>query len=222
MASPLGAQPVVTPSLLASAAPYPGTRRAAEIARGREFSADVVGWLGLGRVLWSSGYDQLAGSPNTWPQDAESYGRRVLTRSAQLVTIETVRHTAAAVLGRDPSYVACACDGLWRRLGHATAGVFTDFDVAGRRRAAWPRFLGATAGSVMLGQLQPGQGTAETVAVRAVTTVSASWLGNVAKEFHLVPRRGDTPDATRGAPAHPAPVPTAPLDTAAFTRSFPP
>lgn len=221
LTAPLGAQPVVPPSALAQATPYPGTRRAADIARGPEFGADVVGWLALGRVLWSSGYDQLAGSPKAWPQDAESYGRRFLTRSAQLIAIEATRHTAAAVLGRDPSYVQCACNGVWRRLGHATAGVFTDFDVAGQRRAAWPRFLGATAGALMLGQLQPGQGAPETVAVRAVTTVGASFLGNVVKEFHLIP--GSAKSATpRSASPAPAPDAGASPDTAAFTRSHDP
>lgn len=221
VSSSLGAQPVSTPTVQTPATPYPGTRRAAEIPRGREFGADVVGWLALGRVLWSSGYDQVAGSPNVWPQDAESYGRRFATRSAQLVTIEATRHAAAAVLGRDPSYVRCACDGIWRRLGHATAGVFTDFDVAGQRRAAWPRFVGATAGSLMLGQLQPGQGKPETVALRAVTTVSASWLGNVVKEFHLMPG-SERASAARGAISPTVPADRAVLDTAVLIRSHNP
>lgn len=218
LAVPLGAQPVATPSALASATPYPGTRREAAIARGPEFGADVVGWLALGRVLWSSGYDQVAGSPTAWPRDAESYGRRLLTRSAQLITIEATRHGAAALLGRDPAYVTCACDGVWRRLGHATAGVFTDFDASGQRRAAWPRFLGATAGSLVLGQLQPGQGSPETVAVRALTTVGASWLGNMAKEFHFMPGAG-TSGTVRGASGRFAPDSVVPRDTAAYTRS---
>lgn len=234
--APLGAQPLAAPSAFAPTrplaalptgelqsgrTPYPGTRGLGEIPRGREFGADVVGWLALGRVLWSSGYDQVAGSPKVWPQDAESFGRRFVTRSAQLVTIETTRHAAAAVLGRDPAYVRCACDGVWRRLGHVTLGVLTDFDAQGQRRAAWPRFLGATAGSVVLGQLQPGQGEPETVALRALTTVSASWLGNVAKEFHFMPGPAKS-GAERRASRPPASADRETFDTAAFTRSHTP
>jgi hypothetical protein len=217
----LHGQPVSTPSAVT---PYPGSRRAPEIARGHEFRADVVGWLALGRVLWSSGYDQVVGSPDVWAQDAESYGRRFVTRSTQLLAIEATRHGAAALLGRDPAYVPCACDGWWRQLGHATAGVLTDFDVAGQRRVAWPRFFGAAAGALVLGQLQPGQGKPEIVIVRAVTTVGASWLGNVAKEFHLIP--GSAPSARSSrAPApvhHPIHPADAPSDTAATFRSHHP
>jgi hypothetical protein len=111
----------------------------------------------------------------------------VTTRSAQLVSIELSRHAMAAALGRDPMYVTCACEGRWGRLGHATLGVFTDFDGQGQRRIAWPRFTGAVVGAVVLGQLQPGQGKAGTVAWRAVTTVGGGWFGNVAKEFDLMP-----------------------------------
>jgi hypothetical protein len=218
--APLHAQPIAPASAFPDPVPYPGSRRAAEIARAPEFGADAFGWLALGRVLWSSGYDQVVTSPKVWPQDGESYGRRFLSRSAQLLTIEATRHGAAALLGRDPAYVVCACEGVWRRLGHATAGVVTDFDVSGRRRAAWPRMLGATAGALVLGRLQPGQGAAETVAVRAVTTIGASLLGNVAKEFHFMlgtPSRSTIEYQHHNAP--PATAHGARADTAAHPRS---
>jgi len=163
--------------------PYPGTRRVGDIDRVPEFTADVIGWVALGRVLWSSGYDQFAESPTTWPRDTESYGRRFVTRSAQLVSIEVVRHGIAAALNRDPAYVPCACTGFGARLGHVTKGVVTDFDEDGTRRIGWPRFAGALAGAVVLGQLQPGQGGAGTVAFRTVGTVAGSFLGNAAKEI---------------------------------------
>lgn len=163
--------------------PYPGTRGAEDIERVPEFTADVFGWVALGRVLWSSGYDQIAESPETWPRDTESYGRRFTTRSAQLVSIEVVRHGVAAALDRDPAYVPCGCTGFGARLGHVTMGVVTDFDEDGTRRLGWPRFAGALAGAVVLGQLQPGQGGAGTVAFRAVATVAGSFLGNAAKEI---------------------------------------
>lgn len=110
-----------------------------------------------------------------------------MTRSGQLAAIELTRHGLAAALGRDPAYVRCGCDGFWPRVGHATLGVLTDLDREGRRHPAWPRFAGATAGAVALGRLQPGQGAVGTVSFRALTTVGASWLGNVTKEFGLYP-----------------------------------
>ncbi len=173
--------------------PYPGTRRAEDIQRMPEFTADLIGWVALGRVLWSSGYDQIAESPKTWPRDTESYGRRFATRSAQLASIEVVRHGVAAALNRDPAYVPCACTGFGARLGHVTKGVVTDFDEDGTRRIGWPRFAGALAGAVVLGQLQPGQGGAGTVAFRAVGTVAGSILGNAVKEI----ARSGTSDVKR-------------------------
>jgi hypothetical protein len=172
----------------ASIAPYPGSRSADEIVRTTEYRADVIGWVALGRVLWSSGLDQAFQSPDLWPRTSESYGRRLLTRSAQLATIETVRHGVAAAMERDPAYVKCDCDGFGPRMGQVLKSMFTDFDTAGRRRIGWPRFAGALAGSFVLGQLQPGQGSAETVAFRALTTAGGSVIGNSVKEFGLIER----------------------------------
>jgi hypothetical protein len=184
--SPLSAQPVPTPAAV-QGAPYPGTRAPAEIARPRELMADLVGVVALGRVLWSTGYDQIVQSPDVWDRSGEALGRRFATRSAQLVAIEGTRHGMAALLGRDPGYVPCACAHFWGRVGHVTLGTVTDFDADGRRRVGWPRMAGAVAGAMVLGRLQPGQGTASIVALRAVTTVGASWLGNVAREFGVMP-----------------------------------
>ncbi len=177
----VSAQPTQPPSLVA----YPEARRAHEIDRSREYVTDLFGVVAAGRVLFSSGYDQVAKSPKVWPRDGESYGRRVVTRSAQLVVIESVRHGVAAALERDPAYVRCDCTAFGPRLGHVLKGTVTDFDVRGQRRVGWPRFAGALAGSLALAQLQPGQRDAETVALRTVTTVAGSAFGNAAKEFRL-------------------------------------
>lgn len=178
----VSAQPTQPPPSLVA---YPEARRAEDIDRPREYVADMFGVVAAGRVLWSSGYDQVAQSPKVWPRDGESYGRRVVTRSVQLVVIESVRHGVAAALERDPAYVRCSCAAFGPRLGHVLRGTVTDFDVRGQRRVGWPRFAGALAGSLALAQLQPGQRAAETVALRAVTTVTGSAFGNAAKEFRL-------------------------------------
>ncbi len=179
-AVPAWAQPTLP---VGSIAPYPGSRSEAELVRPVEYRSDVLGWVALGRVLWSSGYDQTVQSPKVWPRTPESYGRRLLTRSAQLVVIESVRHGVAAALQRDPAYVKCSCQGFGPRMGQVFKAVVTDFDMAGTRRIGWPRFAGALAGSMVLGQLQPDQGSAETVAFRAFTTVGGSVIGNTMKEF---------------------------------------
>ncbi len=179
---PVRAQPTQPPPSLVA---YRQARRAEDIDRQREYVADVIGVVALGRVLWSSGLDQVVQSPKLWPRDGESYGRRVLTRSAQLVVIESVRHGVAAALERDPAYVRCSCTAFGPRLGHVLKATVTDFDVRGQRRVGWPRVAGALAGSLALAQLQPGQRDADTVALRAVTTVAGSTFGNAAKEFRL-------------------------------------
>lgn len=180
-------QPAHGPVASGPAAERPLPRPDSAIHRPRELTRDLVGWTALGRVLWSSGYDQVVGSPKTWPRDAESYGRRFATRSGQLAAMELARHGLAAALGRDPAYVRCGCDGFWPRVSHATLGVLTDLDREGRRHPAWPRFVGAAAGAITLGRLQPGQSDARTVSFRAITSVGSSWLGNVTKEFGLYP-----------------------------------
>jgi hypothetical protein len=166
---------------------YAGARASEDIDRPHEFVVSTVGWIPLGRVLWSSGSDQVTPSPKIWPKDIESYGRRFITRSAQLVIIEAVRHSASAALDRDPVYVRCACEGVASRLRHATLGVVTDFDTKGQRRFGWPRFAGALAGALALGQLQPEQNKASTVAVRTGLTVAGALIGNTVLEFDMLP-----------------------------------
>jgi hypothetical protein len=171
---------------------FAGSRLAEDIDRPHEFYVSTVGWIPLGRVLWSSGSDQVTPSPKVWPKDIESYGRRFITRSAQLVVIEAVRHGASAALDRDPVYVRCSCEGVGARLRHATLGVVTDFDTKGRRRIGWPRFAGALAGALALGQLQPEQNKAGTVVLRTGLTVAGALIGNTALEFSMLP--GDKHD----------------------------
>ena len=147
------------------------------------------------RVLGSSGYDQWAPSPKVWPRTAESYGRRFVTRSAQLVAIESARHGLAAALHHETAYRACACTAPVARVRHVILGTLTDLDASGRRPIAWPRFASAIAGAYVLGRLQPQQGSLSTVATRALGTVGLSALGNAAREF------GDAGNGARAARA---------------------
>jgi hypothetical protein len=157
------------------------------------FRHDVVGWSALGRVIASSGTDQVAPSPKTWPRTAESYGRRFATRSAQLVAFESARHGLAAALDRQTEYVRCGCESPARRVGQVLLGTVTDHDLEGRRRVGWPRLAGALAGAYVLGRLQPTQGSLSTVTVRALSTVGLSVLGHAAREFGLLPAAAPPP-----------------------------
>lgn len=72
--------------------------------------------------------------PVEWERDAEGFGRRLGTQFAIQTSRGLINSGSAALLGRDPRYQRCGCEGGWRRVGHAFSGVVLSADAHGVRR----------------------------------------------------------------------------------------
>lgn len=72
--------------------------------------------------------------PVEWERDAEGFGRRLGTQFAIQTSRGLINSGSAALLGRDPRYQRCGCEGGWRRVGHAMSGLVLTADGNGVRR----------------------------------------------------------------------------------------
>ncbi|MGJ5816344.1 hypothetical protein [Paludibaculum fermentans] len=72
--------------------------------------------------------------PAEWEGSAEGFGRRLGTQFSIQTSRGLINSGAAALLGRDPRYQRCGCEGGWRRVGHALSGLVLSADRQGERR----------------------------------------------------------------------------------------
>lgn len=77
---------------------------------------------------------QVRDRPAEWDSTAEGFGRRLGTQFAVQTSRGLINSGSAALLGRDPRYQRCGCEGGWRRVGHALSGVVLSADAQGVRR----------------------------------------------------------------------------------------
>jgi hypothetical protein len=77
---------------------------------------------------------QVRDRPAEWDSTAEGFGRRLGTQFAVQTSRGLINSGSAALLGRDPRYQRCGCEGGWRRVGHAVSGLVLSADGNGVRR----------------------------------------------------------------------------------------
>ncbi len=86
---------------------------------------------------FSAGLDQARGDPHQWGGGFPGYGRRFAARYGQFVVQNTVFSGGNAVLGLEPRYDFCRCNGFWPRTRHAIARNFVAYNRT--ERALWPQ-----------------------------------------------------------------------------------
>ncbi len=72
--------------------------------------------------------DQIQNSPSEWGDGIEGYAKRVGSRQAQFVIQNSLSAAGNAVVGWEPRYDRCRCDGLWPRTRHAIVRNFVTYD----------------------------------------------------------------------------------------------
>ena len=97
---------------------------------------------------FSAGIDQARGEPHEWGGGFPGYGRRYAARYGQFVVQNTVLAGGNALLGLEPRYDFCRCNGFWSRTRHAISRNFVAYDRTERElRPQVPMYAGAfTAG----------------------------------------------------------------------------
>jgi hypothetical protein len=115
-------------------------------------------FLSVGAVMRAVGPaigGQFGNTPPDWGRTAEGFGRRVGTQFAIQTTRGLVSGGSAAMLGRDPRYQRCNCEGVFRRMGQSFSGLVMGADASGARRFDPSNMMGAYTGGYVGASLYP-------------------------------------------------------------------
>jgi hypothetical protein len=107
---------------------------------------------------FSSGIDQARGEPSDWGGGFDGYGKRYAARYGEFVIQNSILSGGNALLGYEPRYDFCRCDGFWPRTRHAISRNFVAYNRSERDlRLQTPMYGGAFAAGVLYNTWLPGQ-----------------------------------------------------------------
>src|SRR5947209_11607631 len=136
---------------------------------------------------FSAGLDQARGEPSGWGGGFAGYGRRYAARYGEFVVQNSIVAGGNALLGYEPRYDFCRCEGLWPRTRHAISRNFVAYD---RREHALrpqvPTYGGAFAAGLLYNTWLPGQQNIwKGGAYNVLSQVAIGSGYNVVSEFSL-------------------------------------
>lgn len=106
---------------------------------------------------FSAGLDQASGSPHEWGGGFAGYGKRYAARYGQFVVQNSIVSGGNALLGYEPRYDFCRCDGFWPRTRHAISRNFVAYNLTEiELRPQVPTYTGAFAAGVLYNEWLPG------------------------------------------------------------------
>jgi hypothetical protein len=76
------------------------------------------------KTAFFAAYDQVRNDPAAWGPHWAGFGKRFLSNQGQFVIQNSLSAIGNGLLGYEPRYDRCRCDGFWPRLGHAAARNF--------------------------------------------------------------------------------------------------
>lgn len=136
--------------------------------------------------------DQAQDSPPEWGDGFGGYAQRTASRYGQFVTQNALSATGNALLGFEPRYDRCRCNGFWPRTGHAIVRNFVTYDRTEEHiRPQLAMYAGAFGAGVIAGTWQPDHPNLLTKGYEGVVTqaafgVCANWLGEFAPDIKRV------------------------------------
>jgi hypothetical protein len=132
-----------------------------------------------------SGWDQIRNDPTVWRRTWNGYGKRVASNTGEFVIQEMVSDGLSFALRRPQGYKPCNCgNNTGQRITHAFVDVVVDEMPDGSRRFAWPRWIGAFAGSTAQASWRPHSGSRANILVsNAVSSLVIGGLINTFYEF---------------------------------------
>lgn len=126
------------------------------------FGRDLVYGTGMG--LLYAGIDQWRNDPPEWGSGWDGYRKRTASNIGEFVIQESVTEGLAAVLHRPLDYQPCPCHEFDDRMAWALRQSVTDVTPHGHP-IAFPRILGAYAGSFAQASWRPAKSNRAGVAV---------------------------------------------------------
>jgi hypothetical protein len=136
---------------------------------------------------FSAGLDQARGEPRDWGGGMPGYGRRYAARYGQFVVQNSVAAGGNALLGYEPRYDFCRCNGFWPRTLHALSRNFVAYNRTERElRPQSPTYAGAFAAGMLYNSWLPGHHNIWTGGAFSVLSQAGIGSGyNVVSEFAL-------------------------------------
>jgi hypothetical protein len=107
---------------------------------------------------FSSAIDQARGDPSGWGGGFDGYGKRYAARYGEFVIQNSIQSGGNALLGYEPRYDFCRCEGFWPRTRHAMSRNFVAYNRSERDlRPQIPMYGGAFAAGALHNTWLPGQ-----------------------------------------------------------------
>ncbi len=181
---------VVAALLIPAAVQAQGRVGADSATRTRRYRHDVLYGAALGFAY--AGIDQLRNDPIEWGRGWPGYERRLASNVGEFLVQETVTDLLAAQLDRQLDYQPCHCHGTGRRIGWALHAAVTDPQPDGTHPIAFPRIVGAYAGSFAQAAWRPVNPGASRTRVALVNGTTSLLVGagiNVWHEWRAHGRR---------------------------------
>jgi hypothetical protein len=128
--------------------------------------------------------DQVQDRPPAWGDGWGGYGKRVVSRQGQFVIQNSLSALGNGVVGFEPRYNRCQCDGFWPRTRHAVARNFVTYDRTETKiRPQLPLYAAAFGAGVVAGTWTPNHDLLTTGGRGALSQVEFGVLANVVGEF---------------------------------------
>ena len=134
-------------------------------------------------------HDQIHDKNPEWDGGAGGFVKRLGTRQAQFVIQNSVTSLGDGVVGWEPRYDRCRCDGFWPRTRHAIVRNFITY--GGDDRSLRPQlmpYVGAFAGGAVASTWEPGNQQWWTAGYQAAAAqiligIGSTWIGEFAPEI---------------------------------------
>jgi hypothetical protein len=142
-------------------------------------------WGIYGKTAFFAIGDQVSNSPTEWGDGPSAYGRRFASRYGQFAIQNTFSSAGNALLGYEPRYERCRCDGIWPRAWHALARNFVTYNhTEVERRPQLALYGGALGAGMISSTWKPGDPGVWRQGYQAMGS-QAAWgsLGNLFAEF---------------------------------------
>ena len=144
------------------------------------------------KTLLFATHDQVTDSNPEWGDGFEGFAKRLGSRQVQFIIQNSVSSMGNGIVGWEPRYDRCHCDGFWPRTRHAVIRNFVTYDrtEASLRPQLMP-YIGAFTASSIASTWEPGHSRWEVKGYQAATTqvfvgMGINWLGEFAPEIGKV------------------------------------
>lgn len=140
-------------------------------------------------------HDQIRNTNPQWGDSWEGFGKRLGTRQVQFIIQNSTTSLGNGLLGWEPRYDRCRCDGFWPRTRHAATRNFLTYagDEKSMRAQLMP-YVGAFVSAATVSTWEPGKTHAFIAGYQAAITqvfvgIGVNWLGEFAPEIGRVLHR---------------------------------